>query len=817
MSKRAATGLSELIASIERELAQAEPERRVWLGIAAAWCLVEQGDLGRAFELVWELAEDARPEDAQPLRLLRAELQAFCGNEDAALQLVREVPVEALLKPSIAIVRARIAAARADWGFAAQSASEATRAALVGLDTRARLVAARAQLRDGQSEAAMELLDALKEATMVDELERAALRCCCANGDTIAARLSTLAKDARRLGARRLEADIWADCSDVHLAEHRQDEAQAAAALAVEIWDEMATSLHPPLRAGFWRDVRRSFIRARSRRSSVPMKPVVNETAAAQDQASVPASGELEALLGSLRKLAAERDLDSLLEVITQGAIELVRAERGFVLLVGEDGTLEPTTVRTAEDRLGQSTAAFSRSIAETVLIDGEPVITVDAGEDSRLQDYLSVHQLMLRSVACVPIRSGARTWGVLYLEHRSLTGRFEGADLMMLRAYADQAAIAIETARLLDRVQEQQEALRASNEALLDANARLESQLHARTESLKQSESELASLRASNRKGQRWGIVGETESMRRIYATLERIALSDVPVVIVGESGTGKELVARALHQASSRAHGPFVSLSCGTIPEGLLESELFGHEAGAFTGANRARDGVFVQAKAGSLFMDELPDMHPRMQLDLLRVLQEQRVRPVGASKEVPVDARLIVASREPLADLVASGTFREDLYYRVAVVEIRLPALRERVDDIPLLCDHFLSRMAKEAGTARKRLSRAALDKLRHYDFPGNVRELEHLLMSASVFVSGDVIEAEDLSLERGASRPVPQSTVDSYQDFKSSERDRIVAALNAHDWNRAKAARSLGMARRTFYRRLKEHGIELPSNS
>ncbi len=817
MSRSANTGLSELIASIERELAQAEPERRVRLGAAAAWCLVEQGDLGRAFELVWELAEDGRAEDAQPLGLLRAELQAFCGNEDSALQLLREVAAEPTLKPGIAIARARIAVARADWGFAAQSALEATRASVVGSDTRARLVAARAQLRDGRSDAAMEVMDAIREATMVDELERAALRCCGASGDTIAARLSTLAKDARRLGARRLEADIWADCSDVHLAEHRQDEAQAAAALAVEVWDEMATSLQPPLRAGFWRDVRRSFIRARSRRSLVSTEPAGSEVPVAQDKPTAPPTGQLEAVLAVLRKLAAERDLDSLLEVITQGAIELVGAERGFVLLVGHDGTLEPATVRTAEDRLGRSTAAFSKSIAETVLIDGEPVITVDAGEDSRLQDYLSVHQLMLRSVACVPIRSGARTWGVLYLEHRSLTGRFEGANLMMLRAYADQAAIAIETARLLEQIREQQEALRASNEALLDANARLESQLHAQTESLQQSESELASLRASNRKGQRWGMVGETQSMRRIYATLERVALSDVPVVIVGESGTGKELVARAIHQASSRVHGPFVSLSCGTIPEGLLESELFGHEVGAFTGAKRAREGVFVQAKGGSLFMDELPDMHPRMQLDLLRVLQDQRVRPVGASKEVSVDARLIVASREPLADLVAAGTFREDLYYRVAVVEIRLPALRERSDDIPLLCDHFLSRMAKDAGTARKRLSRDALDKLRHYAFPGNVRELEHLLMSASVFASGEVIEAEDLALERGTSRPRPQTTVQSYEDFKSSERDRIVAALNAHEWNRAKAARALGMARRTFYRRLKEHGIELPTNS
>lgn len=211
----------------------------------------------------------------------------------------------------------------------------------------------------------------------------------------------------------------------------------------------------------------------------------------------------------------------------------------------------------------------------------------------------------------------------------------------------------------------------------------------------------------------------------------------------------------------------------------------------------------------------MDEIADMSPRMQLDLLRVLQERRVRPVGGSEEKAIDVRLITASNRPLSELIDEGKLREDLYYRLAVVELALPPLRERRSDIPLLCDHFLRRIAEERGEPRKRLSRDALQRLCAHDFPGNVRELEHLLVNATVFAASDCIEAEELAIEVDrVSRP-SSSEPGNYQSFKDAERDRMLATLNAHGWNRAKAARALGMARRTFYRRLKEHGIELPS--
>jgi transcriptional regulator with GAF, ATPase, and Fis domain len=612
--------------------------------------------------------------------------------------------------------------------------------------------------------------------------------------------LTRVAERAREQGAARICAEAWADLSELHRSRNGTEEARKAALRAVELWDDMATSLPPPLRAGFWCDAKRQAMRKRAKRQ--------------KNVARASSKNTLAPLLANLRRLASERDLPELLALITDGAVSLSGAERGFVLLVDEQGALEARTIRRAENQVGEETAAFSRSIAETVLIDGDPVVTVDAAHDARVQDYMSVHQLMLKSVACLPIESRGRIWGVLYLEHRSASGRFSGTDLTVLRAFADQAAIAIETSRLFERVEAQKRDLERANLALREANEHLEQRLHGQAAALQRTRREISSLQASTSEGERWGLVGASEGMRRIYELLDRLASSEVPVVITGESGTGKELVARAIHQGSARADAPYVSLNCGAIPDGLLESELFGHVAGAFTGATHARDGLFQQADGGTLFMDEIADMPARMQLDLLRVLQERRVRPIGGKDEKPVDARLIIASKRPLAELIEEGKLREDLYYRLAVVELALPPLRARRSDVPLLCDHFLRRIAEERGEPKKRLSRDALQRLCAHDFPGNVRELEHLLVNATVFAADDCIEAEELTIEADRVAPARSTDPSNFLAFKDAERDRILATLNAHGWNRAKAARALGMARRTFYRRLREHGIELP---
>jgi transcriptional regulator with GAF, ATPase, and Fis domain len=725
---------------------------------------------------------------------MRAELQAYCGNEDAALALIADLENG---KARSAIVRARVAASRGDWTSASRHALEAAETSNDG--GRAWLLAARASVELGRPEDAERILDRVAREAETEPLPVAALRAHLSGRDSIRA-LTRVAERARGQGAVVVCAEAWADLSALHRSQGDPEESRKAAVRAVELWDDMATSLPPPLRAGFWVDAKRQAIRKASKRHEAPR--------------GAPAMTGLAPLLSNLRRLAKERDLSKLLTVITDGAVSLSGAERGFVLLVDQHGALEARTIRGAESQLGAETAAFSRSIAETVLIDGDPVVTVDAAHDARVQDYMSVHQLMLKSVACLPIESRDRIWGVLYLEHRSASGRFSGTDLSVLRGYADQAAIAIETAHLLEHIEAQRVELERANLALRDANEHLEQRLHGQAEALQRTRAEIARLQASTTEGSRWGLIGASDGMRLVYETLDRVAASEVPVVITGESGTGKELVARAIHRGSARADAAYVSLNCGAIPDGLLESELFGHVAGAFTGATHARDGVFQQAHGGTLFMDEIADMPARMQLDLLRVLQERRVRPVGGAIEKPVDVRLVTASKRPLRELIEEGKLREDLYYRLAVVELKVPPLRERRSDVPLLCDHFLGRIAEERAEPKKRLSRAALQRLCAHDFPGNVRELEHLLVNATVFAVGDTIEAEELAIDASRATPVTRADASNYHDFKDAERDRILATLNAHGWNRAKAARALGMARRTFYRRLKEHQIELP---
>jgi transcriptional regulator with GAF, ATPase, and Fis domain len=656
---------------------------------------------------------------------------------------------------------------------------------------------ATAEIELGRLDVASSLLDRVDDDGIAAVLRVAALRARTSE-DPVQA-LIRVAQRAQEHGAAAVQAEAWADLSMIHHSRGDLEQMRKTAGRAVELWDEMATSLPPAHRANFWRDTRRQRTRDASRRQ--------------KSSASAPLLMTAAPLLANLRRLAGERDPSKLLEVITDGAVALSGAERGFVLLVDENGALEARTIRSAQSQLGEAAAAFSRSIAETVLIDGEPIVTVDAAHDPRVRDYLSVHRLMLKSVACLPIESRGRTWGVLYLEHRSAGGHFSGADLALLRAYADQAAIAVETSDLLERIEAQKRDLERANGALREANEHLEQQLQGQAEVLKRTKREISRLHGLASRGERWGLVGASEGMRRVYEVLDRVCASDVPVVITGESGTGKELIARAIHRGGARADAPYISISCGAIPYDLLESELFGHVAGAFTGAVRAREGLFVQAHGGTLFMDEIEDMPPRMQLDLLRVLQEGRVRPVGATDERQVDVRIVTACKRPLRELIEEGKLREDLYYRLAVVEVRLPPLRERGTDIPLLCDHFLGRIAQERGEPRKRLSREALQRLCTHDFPGNVRELEHLLINAAVFADGEVIGADDLSFGNGG-RAKSDPGAGNYRNFKNAERERIVAALNAHGWNRARAARALGMARRTFYRRLEEHRIELP---
>lgn len=307
--------------------------------------------------------------------------------------------------------------------------------------------------------------------------------------------------------------------------------------------------------------------------------------------------------------------------------------------------------------------------------------------------------------------------------------------------------------------------------------------------------------------------LIGRSPGMMAVYKQIARAADSVVPVLIVGESGTGKELVARALHRNSRRAGRPFVAINCGAVAETLLESELFGHSRGAFTGAVADTKGIFEQAQGGTVFLDEIGETSPALQVRLLRVLQEGEVRPVGSSRTVKVDNRVIAATNRDLERAVAEQQFRADLYYRLSVIVIRLPALRERRSDIPLLVSAFLKAAQRRSGRQID-LSSAALDVLLAYDWPGNVRQLENTIERIVLFSQGSVVGPDDLPiLLHGTRRDIPAGLFEDLPTLDEVERRYIEHVLHAVRRNRTRAADVLGIDRRTLYRMAERYGIKL----
>ncbi|MSU40433.1 MAG: sigma-54-dependent Fis family transcriptional regulator [Pedosphaera sp.] len=323
-------------------------------------------------------------------------------------------------------------------------------------------------------------------------------------------------------------------------------------------------------------------------------------------------------------------------------------------------------------------------------------------------------------------------------------------------------------------------------------------------------------------------GIVGRSLAMQEVFKLIGQLAASDVTALITGESGTGKELVARAIYHHSDRSKRPFLAINCAAIPEALLESELFGHEKGAFTGAATQRIGKFEQSHGGTLFLDEIGDMSPATQTKILRVLQDGVFERVGGGQPVRVDVRIIAATNKPLEQAVAARQFREDLFYRLNVVRVRLPALRERADDIPLLLDYFLAK-AGPRGHVPKSIHPLALEALQRHHWPGNVRELENAVQRAMVIAKGDVIRAEDLPAEIGKpaqSVPVAHDDIGSlsnklfewargsksFRVIAAVERELIANALRETDGNQVQAAKLLGITRATLRKRIEKYGIK-----
>ncbi|HYL39433.1 MAG TPA: sigma-54 dependent transcriptional regulator [Bryobacteraceae bacterium] len=332
----------------------------------------------------------------------------------------------------------------------------------------------------------------------------------------------------------------------------------------------------------------------------------------------------------------------------------------------------------------------------------------------------------------------------------------------------------------------------------------------------------ELRTLRDENRElraelSQRYefdNIVGRSEAMREIFATVDRVAPTRATVLLCGESGVGKDLIARAIHHHSPRTARPFVKINCTALPENLMESELFGYEKGAFTGANTAKPGKFEQADTGTVFLDEIGDVPPGIQVKLLRILQEREFERLGSNKTRHIDVRVLAATNVDLRAALEQGTFREDLYYRLNVLPINIPALRERKEDIPFLATHFVKKLRKDLGSPVESISDAAIERLLSYHWPGNVRELENVLERSMVLASGTVLEAGDIKLDLAPKSRA--ATVDSFLPvgvtLDEYEQSIIREALHRADGNKSQAARLLGLTRNALRYRLSQMGIE-----
>ncbi len=307
--------------------------------------------------------------------------------------------------------------------------------------------------------------------------------------------------------------------------------------------------------------------------------------------------------------------------------------------------------------------------------------------------------------------------------------------------------------------------------------------------------------------------MIGASAVVREIRAKVAKLSRSQAPVYISGESGVGKEMVARMIHDEGPRAAGPFVPVNCGAIPHELMESEFFGHRKGSFTGATGDKIGLFQAAEGGTLFLDEVAELPQVMQVKLLRAIQEKKVRPIGDQHEMPVNVRILCATHKNLAALVRTGAFREDLYYRINVIELHVPPLRERPDDIPLLAAHVLERLARAAGTAPAHLDAAALEALMVYPFPGNIRELENVLERASTLCEDAVIRPADLHLPADTGAALAGAADEKLESrLDDVERKLILDALEQTKWNRTAAARQLGLTLRALRYRLKKLGLD-----
>ncbi len=595
---------------------------------------------------------------------------------------------------------------------------------------------------------------------------------------------------AERSGQRALVAATLGALADACRAAGAAYLADRHGARARELWERTLSTLPAELHGAFWSHPARRAL-GLSGAGAIPAESREARAGHAAITADAPLWRELAEIS---RRVASAASVSEVLDETLLAAIRITRAERGFLLLRGARGALSVAAARNLDrDKIGRGHLKFSRTIAERVVRSGEPLVTTDAAMDPRLSRARSVHAMALKAVLCVPIRASGETLGAVYVDHRF---RAEPLDerIDALLAFADLAALALEKAHTVAALEARTRELEARTrevEALAADQAREIERLEASRASA-----------STPRRHDFSRVIARGDGMRRVLDVLDRVADADVTVLLQGESGTGKELLSRALHDASPRASGPFVGINCGAVPESLLEGELFGYQRGAFTGASRDHQGLLLAASGGTLFLDEIGEMPASMQVKLLRALQDRVVRPLGAVRDVAFDVRLVCATHRDLVAEVDAGRFRADLYYRVAVVDVRVPPLRERPEDVLPIAQAVLARLAARYGRPAPRLTRRAERALLAHGWAGNVRELENVLTKAFVLAGeGAALDREDLDLATSSRR-------------KDGGRARVVAALEATRWNVVEVSRSLGIPRATLYRRMRRWGLERP---
>ncbi|MET0413851.1 MAG: sigma 54-interacting transcriptional regulator [Polyangiaceae bacterium] len=482
-------------------------------------------------------------------------------------------------------------------------------------------------------------------------------------------------------------------------------------------------------------------------------------------------------------RLMTRQSVDELLEALLDGVIEVTAARRGALLLLdpsdGEDAPLRVRVARNVQrDAIETAGGGISDSIVRHVVEKKLPLIVSDALNDTTFGKSDSVLALRLSSVMCAPLLQQGEVIGVLYVGNDEIAHLFERHQLELLMIFAAQASLILQNAMLLS-------ALRADKEKL-----------------------------SAELKDQRLGeIIGACPSMLEVFRKLQKVAATDINVLITGETGTGKELIARELHRRSNRLDGPFVVVNCGAIPENLMESEMFGHVKGAFTGAIASRGGKFQQANGGTLFLDEVGELTPPLQVKLLRAIQERIVYRVGDSRPEKCDIRIVAATNRDLDAMIKTGEFREDLYYRLNVVNLWLPPLRERGEDIFIIAKALLSKYADETNSPVRGFSPAALTAIRKYEWPGNIRQLENRIKKALVLCDERLINPEDLDL--GADKQTPIVPLEkAKEDF---QRRYVFEVLERNNGNRTQTARDLGVDPRTVFRYLERDNNPNPPPS